>query len=389
MSNTNKLLEIIQQSGPVTKKALQKKTGLTLTTLNRMLTPLFDNRWIYKTDEKSTTGGRPSNSIDIDRSCYAVIGIDISRTYIKVVLTTLKMDEIDKITIQLKDKQTRDYTLTQITDTIDSLIKKHQSYTVLSIGIGSVGPVDIHKGLLRKPSYIQIEDWDQVPIKDHLENVFEKPVYLNTGANMALLAESFFVDYKTQFNAAYINCGVGIRNSTMINGSIVATLNDREDTLGHTSVDSSGMSCYCGSVDCIDLRSSIRGILDRYKAETGYQIPMANYPDFFDGSTESVNTEIKNKIIKDGAEALGKGISNYIKLFNLNQVVIGGPLINKSTFFYNQVVKFTLDHLGDAFNSNVELVKGGHYQADSIAIGSAIYASQIFIKNIDLKNFEV
>lgn len=376
----NKLLETIQQVGPITKKELQKKLNLTLTTLNRMLVPLFDNRWLYITDEKSTTGGRPSNSIDIDRSLYAVIGIDISRTYIKVILTTLKMDILETEIIDLSQVNAKEAVLHEIIERIQTIKKNHSRQTVLAIGIGSVGPVDPDKGILKKPSYIQIEDWDQVPIKDILQDTFSLPVYLNTGANMALLAETYFDEDKYNYHAAYINCGVGIRNSTIINGKVLKTLGNREDTLGHTSISSDGELCYCGSKDCIDLRSSIRGMLKKYSTLTGNHYQLANYPDFFAMQNQSDDV---NGIIKNGAEALGVGIANYIKLYNLNYVIIGGPLVNYSNYYYNQVVKYTLENLGDLFNPDVNLIKGGKYQADSIAIGSAIFASQRSIEGCE------
>lgn len=376
----NQLLLTIQQIGPITKKDLQKKLNLTLTTLNRMLIPLFEDRWIYFTDEKSTTGGRPSNSIDIDRSRYAILGIDISRTYIKIVLTTLKMDILEKEIINLNVMNNKDQVLSGIQKHIEGIKKNHSKQTILAIGIGSVGPIDLENGLLKKTSYIQIEEWDQIPIKTILEDTFKIPVHLNTGANMALLAETYFDENKHTYHAAYINCGVGIRNSTIINGKVLKTLGNREDTLGHTAISSRGELCYCGSKDCIDLQSSIRGMLKKYSTLTGTDFSIGNYPDFFrmQDQSDEVNT-----IIKSGAETLGIGISNYIKFFNLNYVILGGPLINYSNFFYNQVVKYTLENLGDLFNPNVNLIKGGIYQADSIAIGSAIYAAKAYIKGLN------
>jgi len=374
----NKLMEIIQKLGPITKKELQNITSIKLTTLNRMLTPLFDARWIYLTDEKSTTGGRPSNSIDIDRSLYAVIGIDISRTYIKIVLTTLKMDLIESHTIDLSESITKDMVIEKILKSLSRLIKNYSERKILSIGIGSVGPLNISEGLLLKPTYIQIEDWHMIPIQTILEESFNYPVYLNTGANLALLAETYF-ENNSEYHAAYINCGVGIRNSTMIKGKMIQTLGNREDTLAHTSIRSENKSCYCGSTDCIDLKSSIRGMLAAFEHKTNQSISIANYSEFFEGPDNS--RDIVNDIIKSGAETLGIGIANYIKLFNLNYVFISGPLVKHSNYYYNQVIKYTLENLGDTFNLKVNLVKGGKYGTDSIALGSAIYASKLYIES--------
>ncbi|MBI9013155.1 MAG: ROK family protein [Clostridiales bacterium] len=376
--NQNKLIEVIQKLGPITKKELQQTTNIKLTTLNRMLTPLFEARWIYLTDEKSTTGGRPSNSIDIDRSLYAVIGIDISRTYIKIALTTLKMDLIESHTIDLSESITKEWVIEEILKSISRLKKNYSERKILSIGIGSVGPLNISEGLLLKPTYIQIEDWHMIPIQNILEEAFDYPVYLNTGANLALLAETYFENYN-EYHAAYINCGVGIRNSTMIKGQMIQTLNNREDTLAHTSISSENKPCYCGSHDCIDLKSSILGMLAAYEKKTNQRISIANYIKFFEGPNNT--QDIVYDIIKSGAETLGIGIANYIKLFNLNYVFISGPLVKHSNFYYNQVVKYTLENLGDTFNLKVNLIKGGKYGTDSILLGSAIYASKLYIES--------
>lgn len=372
------IIELIQRLGPITKKDLQNKTNIKLTTLNRMLEPLFDVDLIYITDEKSTTGGRPSKSIDIDRCKYAVIGIDISRTYIKIVLTTLKMDIIESYQIDLIEGITKNIVLEEMIKKLKILIKNNAERNIISIGIGSVGPVDISEGLLLKPTYIQIEGWDTIPITKLLEKQFNYPVYLNTGANLALLAETYFDENNSQYNAAYINCGVGIRNSTMINGQMMQTLGNREDTLAHTSVSVDKEVCYCGSTGCIDLKSSIRGMLKSFNTETSQDIEISNYTTFFEGS--NYNSDTVKRIITSGAESLGIGIANYIKLFNLNYVFISGPLIKHSNYYYNQIIKYTLENLGDSFNMNVNLIKGGKYGTNSIAIGSAIYASRLYLE---------
>lgn len=81
------VLNEIYKRGPVTKKGIQSILDLKLTTLNRMMKILQERKLIVSLGEAESTGGRKAITYDIAHQGFYLIGVDLSRTYVKVVLT--------------------------------------------------------------------------------------------------------------------------------------------------------------------------------------------------------------------------------------------------------------------------------------------------------------
>ena len=71
------ILNIIQKTGPITKKHLQIDANTKLTTLNRIMKTLEDKNLIVEYGESESTGGRKAVEYDVCQTNFYVIGIDI------------------------------------------------------------------------------------------------------------------------------------------------------------------------------------------------------------------------------------------------------------------------------------------------------------------------
>ena len=64
---TKTLFSLIQKSGPVVKNELIVASGLTLSTMNRVLEPLDKKNIICDVGETASTGGRKPHLFDVNR----------------------------------------------------------------------------------------------------------------------------------------------------------------------------------------------------------------------------------------------------------------------------------------------------------------------------------
>ena len=83
-------LEILNIIQTLTKKHLQTVANIKLTTLNRIMKTLEDKKVVVVYGESEPTGGRKAVEYDVTQTFY-VIWIDLSRTYVKLVLTELEL----------------------------------------------------------------------------------------------------------------------------------------------------------------------------------------------------------------------------------------------------------------------------------------------------------
>ena len=348
------IFNIVQKKGPITKSELIDITKIKLTTQNRELQILLDKKIIIETDIGESTGGRKPNLYDVNSSEFYIIGIDISRTYTKIVITNLKLKIIEERLLS------HEYKIENINEIIPTSIKdlctklQIQKASIVGIGIGIVDGFNI------KPLY------------DFLDKELDAIICVDNGANAAVIGE---------YNIAYINCGVGIRTGIISSGVLIRTINNLEDAFGHMIVDVNGELCSCGNYGCIESYVSISNITKKFIDEMkeiggsylNKKLDNINYRDVC--SLAERENEVAMNIIKNSALHFGIGLANYMKLFNPDLIILSGPLIQNSKLFYDisKEIAFEKCHIK---NNNIQFSNGGHYEDKSIAVGACAMVIQ-------------
>jgi predicted NBD/HSP70 family sugar kinase len=381
------ILDIIYTKGPITKKYIQSITNTKLTTLNREMKVLADEKLISEFGEEESTGGRKAIKYDMALAGFYTIGIDISRTYVKLILTNMKLNILIKKDFILDESYSPEKTIELIVSIIeqmlrDSAITRNQ---ILGVGIGTVGPIDREKGIILNPKGFFNKNWINVPLKSLIEEKLSIPCFIENGANNAVLAEYLFGKRKEVKSVAYIHCGIGLRSAIIKDGIIIRTMNDREDAFGHMIIEPNGEKCICGNHGCIECYSSLDSIVKRINARTKLNkddINEINYKEIL--RTELQNNEIVMEVINKGAEILGIGITNLVRLLNPDIVILSGPLIMNFKNYYERCIETFYENNPNA--DSIIFSKGGRFQEDTIAIGSAAMVMEFYLKHLKNDN---
>ncbi len=357
------IFSIIQKNGPITKNELIDITDIKLTTLNRNLKILLNEKIIVESDLGQSLGGREPTLYDVNQGGFYIIGIDISRTYTKIVITNLKLKIIKERLLG------HEYNMETISETIPDAIKElcmrlqiHNS-DIVGIGIGIVGGFNVKS------------------LCDTLKEELNTLICVDNGANAAVVGEYNFGIGKGKKNIAYINCGVGIRTGVISSGVLIRTINNSEDAFGHMIVDVNGLKCSCGNYGCIESYVSISNITQKFIDEMkgmkslrlNKNLSSINYRDVC--SLAERENEIAINIIKNSALYFGIGLSNYIKLFNPELIILSGPLVQNSKLFYD-LSKETALKKSHIENNNIEFSNGGYFEDTSISVGACAVVIQ-------------
>lgn len=351
------IFNIIQRNGPMTKNELIELTQIKLTTLNRELKILLDEKIIIESDIGESTGGRKPSLYDVNQEEFYVVGIDISRTYTKIVIVNLKLEIISERLLS------HDYNMENVAETIPSIINdlfsklEIENSFIVGIGIGIVGGFNV------------------TSLYYELTMEFDTRVYIDNGVNAAVIGEYNFGIGKGKKNISYINCGVGIRTGIISSGVLIRTINNVEDAFGHMIVEANGQQCSCGNLGCIEGYVSILNITDKFISGMKETNPLGlkkdlnniNYRDVC--SLAERENEVAMNIIKEAALYFGIGLSNYIKLFNPELIILSGPLIQHSKLFYD-IAKETAIKKCHIKNNNIQFSSGGYFEDNSIAVGA-------------------
>ncbi len=355
LSNDAKNLFIyIQKNGPLTKKMLSEALNIKLTTLNRLLKPLFEHHLLKVTDYISQTGGRPSGLIDVNPMQYGCIGLDISRLYINIIFTNLKLDILyqTQLTVDETMKPTRLYEeLNTFIQTVRTLYQTSHP-EILGIGIGCVGPIDETTGFLLHPERFPSSHFNHVDLNHAIAKATGYMTYIASGSQLALLAEVTFGVAKHYHHVAYVNFGVGIRNATAIQGQPLLMYNSHEDAFSKMLLDH-------------DMT------IDDYASL--YALRKSHPDNKKKAHTIISTTPLSLDQLTHSADMTAMGLSNYIRLLSLDCIILSGPLIKESDVFYQTVYEKTLEYLSSSSHLQVHFSRGGSFDHNSIALGSAYH----------------
>jgi len=383
------IYNLIQKNGPQSKNNLLLLTNMKLTTLNRIMEPLEDEGLIIQSSIGESTGGRKPVLYDVNAYKGYLAGIDISRTYTQVVITNLKMEILYRQQFNMNKSHTPNKTVEYINDIINNGLKniKVGEERLLGVGVGTVGPMDRERGIIINPINFDAPGWNDVHLKEMLEDKIQHPVFLDNGANTAVMAEMLFGKGKSFSNLVYINCGVGIRTGAISSRTIVRTVNNAEDAFGHMVIDVDGEPCSCGNFGCLECYSSIPAITNKFvsglkKGRTSKVSKPINDINYVDICTAAENgDELAKEILTGSAIILGTGLANFINLLNPGLIILSGPLVKHSSLFYEVCIEVALRKCYKNHQDRIVFSKGGYFEDNAIAVGSAAMVLEHFLND--------
>ncbi len=238
------------------------------------------------------------------------IGVDIGGTNIRAGI------EINgKITNQrhllLQDKDSLEATLEQLKDLLRPLLQ----YPVKGIGIGVPSVVDVSKGIVY--NVMNIPSWDEVALREILENEFHIPVTINNDVNCFTLGEHRFGLAQSYRSVIGLSLGTGIGSGIIIDNKLY-----------------SGANCGAGEIGMIPYQNSI---LEDFVCNRFFENTMGI--NAFEAHNRAL---IGDKASIDQWVEFGKHLANAIKIimytYDPEAIVIGGSIAKASAFFKNAML---------------------------------------------------
>src|SRR5699024_1890833 len=278
-SNTSKnsslknVYYLIHQYGPISRATLLKITKMKKTTLARMIDELQKYNYIIESGLGETKIGRPPTLYQANAKCGYLIGIHISRTESRIILTDLLFNTIELESFTMTSLHTPAIVLPKFSKFIETVIDKYQITTdeLLGISIGAIGPLNIDEGIIINPDPFPAPGWVNVPIANYFSEKFPVQCTLEYGVNMAVFGEHYR-KFKEYNNILYCMSGheLGggvIKDGRLANNNYVGDVSQ----YGHMIIEANGKVCTCGKKGCLvtytSPQSILNNIMEKYKYE--------------------------------------------------------------------------------------------------------------------------
>ncbi|MBO4870273.1 MAG: ROK family protein [Clostridia bacterium] len=255
-----------------------------------------------------------------------LIGIDIGGTKCSVVTG----DETGRVTGKTKF-ETRGCaeTLSLIFDAVSA------AGTADAVGISCGGPLDEKAGVILSPP--NLPGWDNVPIRDMIEERFGIKCAIKNDADACAVAEWKYGAGKGTDNMVFLTFGTGMGAGLIINGAPYSGTNGNAGEAGHIRLAAKGPVGYnkAGSFEGFCSGGGIKqlGVSAAKKlfakgapgpafCENEDGLPFVTAKSIAEAAYKGDKTAIN--IYRKSARCLGSGISVIIDLLNPEAVVIGG-----------------------------------------------------------------
>lgn len=254
------------------------------------------------------------------------IGVDLGGTKIYTALSDENGNIIKEIIKPTEASKGYEQIVEKIKESIRYVSSDIENDKIISIGIGSPGPLDVSNGLIVNPPNLPFNNFN---IVDCLKDEFKLPVFLDNDANAATLAEYKFGAGVGTTNMIFITASTGVGAGAVLNKNIYRGSTSNALELGHTTVDYSGNKCGCGNMGCVEAMSS--GTAIKNQAEELLKLDVETSLRKYDLVTakevfiESSNGDkLASEVLRKSLGYLGVAVSNAANIFDPDMIVVGG-----------------------------------------------------------------
>jgi len=314
---------------------------------------------------------------------HYIIGVDLGGTNIVSIFINEKGKAIVRDKRETLTEKGKEKTINQIVESVKAVIEKGQKKgislkSILGIGIGSPGPLNTKEGLIYFAP--NLPGWENVPLKNILENRLKMPVFLENDANAAALGEWWIGAGKDVNNLVLFTLGTGIGGGIIIDGEVVHGFRDTAAEIGHMVIHEGGLLCNCGTKGCLEAYASATGVVKRTISAIK------------DGR-KSILTEITNNhlkeitckmvyelakkgdelckwIVKETGRYLGIGIANMVNILNPEMIILAGGMTEAKDLLFDPTIKYAQKYALKAAIEKVKIVPAS-LGDDAGAIGAA------------------
>jgi glucokinase-like ROK family protein len=376
--NLSTVLTHLRQNAPISRVALAEITGLNRATITRLVRQLIEHGFVRETGFQSIRAGRPSILLQLNPEAGCIVGAEIEVKFGSVILTDLAAHVLWREEVDFGDNDEPESVLQSIAQLIKRALSRasERNRHILGLGMSLPGLVDVSSGVLLFAPNLR---WNDVPVKQWMENEFDIPIYVDNKANMAALAESYFGSARESEYVLYISMTAGVGSGIVLNQRIMTGTSGLAGEVGHMTINPDGPRCNCGSRGCWETYVSALAVFRRVREAIldGEDSQLAEVvQDGFERITIPLMVEaaqagdrVALHSFEETGYYLGVGLANLINTFNPQKVVLGG-YVTQAYEFLLPVIQKTVQERALRWPREAADIVVATYLNDASLIGS-------------------
>jgi glucokinase-like ROK family protein len=328
--NKSLILKTIYDHGQISRADVARFTRLTRPTVSSTVTELIDEGLVGEVGQGPSEGGKPPILLSVIDDSRQLIGIDLANSEFRGAVINLRGKIIHRHSLPVNEVDGA-AALQLVYALVDDLIAAATN-PLLGIGIGTPGLMNPQLGVVRKAVNL---DWQDLPLRQMLEERIQLPIYIANDGQVAALGEFTFGRSRRSANLVVVKAGRGVGAGIVANGQLFYGDGFGAGEIGHVRVVENGKLCRCGNTGCLETVVSSRALIG-FAKEVMEQNPDSPLHSFVatpaNLTTDAIllafqagDVELRRFVV-DMGRYLGKAVANLVGILNIKQIVIGGSL---------------------------------------------------------------
>jgi len=398
--NKKNILKIVMEMEPISRIDISRRLKISRPTTSAYIGELIKDGLIEEIGKGDSTpsGGKKAVLLQFNSRAGYILGVMIGVKTIRIALTDLGSNIIEIIKIPTEEWLGPDEVIDKLVKNLKKIIRKSKisKEEIIGIGIGASGLVDSKKGLvIFSPN---LDGWNNIKLKEIVEEKIGLPTFIENECRVQAIAEKKYGLAKDIKNFVCVETGTGIGTGVFIDNKLVSGDKGMAGEVGHIITNLAGNRvCHCGNIGCLETLCSTSSLLEDIVNDIKKRGKSSKYSEsglkLEDlSSLYDQGDEIVTRNVEKNAEYLGIGISNTIKMFNPELIIIHGEIIKFGEKYLKKVKesvsKNTFPKVKDNYNiqfsklgENVGLIGATSIVFDNIFdLDSSNIAGQYIIK---------
>ncbi|MDD2957503.1 MAG: ROK family transcriptional regulator [Lachnospiraceae bacterium] len=387
LKNKRNVIDIIRLNSPINKAEIAKMAGLSIPSVMKITDELEEMKLICSLGRGESTGGKPPEMLTFVTNAFYLIGVDIGRSRVKVILMDMGAQIYERRYMTSTATENPESFLERVADLVEEIIANADipKERLLGIGIGMPGILNPESGkIIFSPNFM----WKDVELLPVFRKRFAAPVLIENANRAMALGEHWYGVSQNVNRVLTVNLGYGIGAAMLDGRKIDRGGSGCSGELGHMILKKDGNICSCGNRGCLESISSGYAI-----AKTAQQEARNKNAEKILKEAGGIPEDIEAKhvflaaeagdmtaqtIIQEAIEYLGIGIANCINLLDPDMVVLAGRIMLSSDYFWEELKAQIGNHQMKYSAMNIR-IKKGILGEEATAIGAATLPLRRFI----------
>jgi glucokinase len=383
------ITQLARDHGLISRAEIAHTLKMSPNTVGRIVDGLVVSHVLREVGQRQGKGaGRPSILLQFNSQISSVLTIDLRLIDAHAALTDLSGNVFAKCNRSLV-KGNSQRSIIELTALIHEILdyeKNAPPVEVIVVGVPAITNID--EGIVEWQPDL---DWINLPLKQILENEFQKTVFIENDLKLSVLGEYWKgAGEKTKNNLVYVSVGTGIGAGIIINGDLYRGTTCAAGEVAYFITDVNVLKDNIGRIGNLENRVGSEGLI-RKAHLLAQRYPNSQLANLFSRNPGRVSPkDILNLAVEGDSAAvvvynelvdiLTIVAANISVVLDPEMVILGGP----SDLNWVSIISSIQNRIGDSLLRPVNLIPS-QLGADALIMGG-VYTSLQFLEIIKRAN---